>query len=130
MDFLFVLLVLVFGYLFLEQFRNKLSENNFINLTSRHNTSLLPKILKKIYFYKYYPLGKKEKYNRVSLYEMNKQIVFNLCMMLYNKYGIDGVYQPNINSFWYPDLIIHHMNIEEFILFSPHTELENSKIVN
>lgn len=32
MDFFFVLLVLVLGYLFLEQFRNKLSENNFINL--------------------------------------------------------------------------------------------------
>jgi hypothetical protein len=32
MDFAILLLVIIFGYLFLEQFKNKLSENNFTNL--------------------------------------------------------------------------------------------------
>lgn len=32
MDFAFVILIIIVGYLFLEQFRNKISENNFTNL--------------------------------------------------------------------------------------------------
>ena len=125
----------IFGYLTLKEqyeflvFIKYLINNNFIEILSRHNTNLLPKINKKINFYKLYPFGKKEKLNRISLYEINKQAMLNLCMMLYDKYNIDGVYQPNTNSYWYPDLIVYHMNIEEFILFSPHTELVNDGIV-
>jgi hypothetical protein len=120
----------IFGYISLkEQYEfllliKYLIKNNFINILSRHNTSLLPKIDKKINFYKLYPFGKKNNLNRISIYDINKEAVLNLCVMLYDKYGIDGVYQPNTNSYWYPDLIVYHMNIEEFILFSPHTELK------
>ena len=84
---------------------------------------------KKILFYKYYPINKKEKYNRISFYELNKKALLNLCILLYDKYDIDGVYQPNTPSYWYPNLIIYQMNIEEFILFSPHTELINDGII-
>jgi hypothetical protein len=125
----------IFGYISLkEQYEfllliKHLIKNNYINILSRHNTSLLPKIDKKINFYKLYPFGKKNNLNRISIYDINKQAVLNLCVMLYDKYGIDGVYQPNTNSYWYPDLIVYHMNIEEFILFSPHTELKIERIV-
>ena len=60
--------------------------------------------------------------------QINKQALLNLCSIIYPKYKIDGVYQPNTNSYWYPDLIVYHMNIEEFILFSQHTELINDGI--
>ncbi len=125
----------IFGYLSLKQqyefllLIKYLMENNFIEILSRHDTNLLPKIMKKIRFYKLYPLGIKQKLNRISLYEINKQALLNICMMTYHKYKIDGVYQPNTNSYWYPNLIVYHMNIEEFILFSPHTELVNDGIV-
>jgi hypothetical protein len=125
----------IFGYISLkEQYEfllliKHLIKNNYINILSRHNTSLLPKINKKINFYKLYPFGKKNNLNRISIYDINKQSVLNLCVMLYDKYDIDGVYQPNTNSYWYPDLIVYHMNIEEFILFSPHTELKIESIV-
>ena len=124
----------IFGYLTLDKqyefllFIKYLIENKFIEILSRHNTSLIPKINKKINFYKLYPFGKKNKLNRISLYEINKQSLLNLCKIMYKKYKFDGVYQPNTNSFWYPDLIVYHMNIEEFILFSPHTELVNDGI--
>lgn len=125
----------IFGYLSLKQqyefllLIKYLIENNFIEILSRHDTNLLPKIMKKIRFYELYPLGKKDKLNRISLYEINKQALLNICMMTYDKYNIDGVYQPNTNSYWYPNLIVYHMNIEEFILFSPHTELKNEGVV-
>jgi hypothetical protein len=125
----------IFGYLTLKEqyefllFIKYLIKNNIIDILSRHETSLLPQINKKINFYKLYPFGKKEKLNRVSLYEINKQSLLNLCAVLNRKHDIDGVYQPNTNSYWYPDLIVYHMNIEEYILFSPHTELKNDGIV-
>ena len=124
----------IFGYLRLEEqyefllFIKYLIQNNIVEILSRHNTNLISKINKKINFYKLYPFGKKEKLNRISLYEINKQALLNLCSIIYPKYKIDGVYQPNTNSYWYPDLIVYHMNIEEFILFSPHTELINDGI--
>jgi hypothetical protein len=125
----------IFGYLTLKEqydfllFIKYLIKNNIIDILSRHETSLLPQINKKINFYKLYPFGKKENLNRVSLYEINKRSLLNLCAVVNRKHNIDGVYQPNTNSYWYPDLIVYHMNIEEYILFSPHTELKNDGIV-
>jgi hypothetical protein len=125
----------IFGYLSLKQqydfllLIKYLIENKFIEILSRHDTNLLPKIIKKIKFFELYPFGIKQKLNRISLYEINKQALLNICMMTYEKYKIDGVYQPNTNSYWYPNLIVYHMNIEEFILFSPHTEVVNDGIV-
>ena len=125
----------IFGYITLEEqyqfllFLRYLIVNKYIDLLSRHDTSLLPKLKNKIFFYKYYPINKKEKYNRISFYELNKKALLNLCILLYDKYDIDGVYQPNTPSYWYPNLIIYQMNIEEFILFSPHTELINDGII-
>ena len=72
---------------------------------------------------------KKEKLNRISLYQLNKNSVLNVCKLVNKKYEIDGIYQPNNNSYWFPNIGIYHMNIEEFILFSPHTKLINGGIV-
>jgi len=125
----------IFGYLTLKEqyefllFIKYLIKNNIIDILSRHETSLLPQINKKINFYRLYPFGKKENLNRISLYEINKKSLLNLCAVLNRKHNIDGVYQPNTNSYWYPDLIVYHMNIEEYILFSPHTELKNDGII-
>ena len=125
----------IFGYISLkEQYEfllliKYLIQNNFIDVMSRKNISLLPKINQKIYFYKLYPFGKKEKLNRISLYQLNKNSVLNVCKLVNKKYEIDGIYQPNNNSYWFPNIGIYHMNIEEFILFSPHTKLINGGIV-
>jgi hypothetical protein len=63
--------------------------------------------------------------NRITLYPIVKNCVLNLCNMLSNK-NIDGIYQPNISSFWYPKVISNYSySIEEYILFSPHSNLGN-----
>jgi hypothetical protein len=125
----------LFGYIRIkEQFEfllllKYLLENKIIEILSRKGISLLPKIKRKIQFYNLYPFGKKDKFNRISVYGLEKHVLVNLCSLIYNKYNIDGLYQPNTNSFWFPDLIVYHMNIEEIVLFSPHTELENNGII-
>lgn len=125
----------LFGYIDLKKqyefllFLKYLMEHNFVEILSRKGISLLPKITKKIQFYKMFPFGKKDKLNRISVYGLEKQVLVNLCSLIYDKYDIDGLYQPNTNSFWFPNLIVYHMNIEELILFSPHTELQNDGIV-
>ena len=49
--------------------------------------------------------------------------------LVYNKktYKISGVYQKNDTSFWFPDLIVYKMNIQEYILFNPHHNLVYEK---
>ena len=55
----------------------------------------------------------------------------NLCKIVYNKkdYKIDGVYQKNDTSFWFPNLIVYKMDIEEYILFNPHHNLIYDKLI-
>ena len=52
---------------------------------------------------------------------MDKYAIMNLCKIVPKE--ISGVFQPNINSFWFPNFIIYKMNIEETILFNPHHNL-------
>ena len=54
-----------------------------------------------------------------SAYLFDKYAVSNLCRCLPKKYNVAGIYHPNIDSFWFPNLIVYKMNIEEFILFNP-----------
>ena len=122
----------IFGYISLEEqykflvFIKELIVHKIINIMSRHNTSLLGKINNKKKFYNLYTYGKKNKINRISLYELNKHVLVNLCKIIDD---IDGIYQPNTNSFWYPDFKVYHMNIEEYILFHGHKVLKLNKVM-
>jgi hypothetical protein len=54
----------------------------------------------------------------------------NLCKIVNNKtYNISGVYQKNNKSFWYPDLIVYKMDIQEYILFDPQDNLVYDKLI-
>ena len=127
-----------FGYITLkEQFEflklvKYLIENKFIKMDTREGKSILKKLDFKMNYYKIGSvLPTKEKYNRLSFYYFDKYAIMNLCKLVYNKrkYKISGVYQKNDTSFWFPDLIIYKMDIEEYILFNPHHNLIYDKII-
>jgi hypothetical protein len=116
----------VFGYLTLEEqyeflnFIEFLIKNKIIEMKTRDNKSVLTKIkAKKLYYKINIFFERKQKYNRLSFYNLDKHAVMNLCIALPNKYNISGIYQENDDSFWFPDFIIYKMNIQEYILFYP-----------
>jgi hypothetical protein len=91
-------------------------------MDTRKGKSVLKKIKFKINYYKIGSIvAKKAKYNRLSIYSFDKYAIMNLCKIVYyNKtYNISGVYQKNESSFWFPDLLVYKMNIQEYILFNP-----------
>ena len=121
----------VFGYLTVHEQYNFLKllqllmEHHFLQMKARGTIQISHKIALKIKYYQLnYLLTKKEKYNRLSLYELDKYAVSNACKLLP---GIDGIYQKNGTSFWFPDLIVYKMNIQEYILFRPHRILKYIK---
>jgi hypothetical protein len=127
-----------FGYITVkEQFEflnlvSYLIKNNFIKFDTRDGDSILKKLNFKINYYKVSNLlSKKEKYNRISFYFFDKYAIMNLCKVVYNKknYKISGVYQKNDTSFWFPNLIVYKMNIQEYILFNPHHNLVYEKLI-
>ena len=118
-----------FGYLTLEQQYNflkllyNLLSNKIIIINMRNGESILNKVYAKMKYYSLYILPKQKKYNRLSFYHIDKTCLTNLCLLLksYNKFAtIDGVYQKDASSFWFPNLVFYKMNIQEYILFSPH----------
>jgi hypothetical protein len=128
----------VFGYITVEEqyefmkLIKYLIENKFINLITREGTSIIHKINIKINYYKVsYLFPKKHKMNRLSFYSFDKYAIMNLCKIVYNKKDIkiSGVYQKNNSSFWFPDLVVYKMNIEEYILFNPPHNLKFDKII-
>lgn len=101
-----------------------LVSNKFTTIDMRDGTSILSKIDRDIYYYNtvnILPYKHKEKYNRISFYQFDISALTNLCLVLPK--NISGVYQPNANSFWFPDLVVYQMNIEEYVLFNPHHNL-------
>jgi hypothetical protein len=127
-----------FGYITVkEQFEflnlvSYLIKNDFIKMNTRDGKSILKKLAFKINYYKIsHLISKKEKYNRLSFYLFDKYAIMNLCKLVYNKkeYKISGVYQKNDTSFWFPNLIVYKMNIQEYILFNPHHNLIYKKII-
>lgn len=127
-----------FGYITLkEQFEflklvSYLIKNKFIKLDTREGKSIIKKLDFKINYYRIsHFLSKNEKYNRISFYLFDKYAIMNLCKLVYNKndYKISGVYQKNDTSFWFPDLIVYKMNIQEYILFNPHHNLVYDKVI-
>uniref|UniRef100_A0A6C0ICX3 Uncharacterized protein n=1 Tax=viral metagenome TaxID=1070528 RepID=A0A6C0ICX3_9ZZZZ len=126
-----------FGYLTVtEQYQfmkllKYLLENKIIDLKTRQGDSILKKIKLKIYYYKVGSLfGKKELSNRLSFYDFDKHAIMNLCKIANSsKYKINGVYQKNDTSFWFPDLVLYKMNIQEYILFNPQDNLIYDTII-
>ena len=109
-----------------------LIENNFIKMNTREGSSILNKLKFKLNYYNAsFIFSKKKKYNRLSFYLFDKYAIMNLCKIVYNKkdYKISGVYQKNDTSFWFPDLIVYKMNIQEYILFNPSHNLVYDTIV-
>lgn len=109
-----------------------LIENKFVDdIKRREGGSILKKLRRKMKYYNVFSLfNKKERFNRLSFYDFDKHAIRNLCKVLKERgTNISGVYQSNDNSFWFPDLIVYKMNIQEYILFNPHDELEFVKMV-
>ena len=128
-----------FGYLTVQEQYDFLKlvkyliQNKYINLDTREGDSILKKIVFKINYYRISSLiTKKPKYNRLSFYFFDKNAIMNLCKIVYNKkdYRISGVYQPNDTSFWFPNLILYKMNIQEYILFNPQHNLMYDKALD
>ena len=126
-----------YGYLSLnEQYQflkliKFLFDNNYISINMRNGDSIISKINRDIYYYNtvhLLPYKHKEMFNRISFYQFDKSALTNLCKVLPNT--IAGVFQPNENSFWFPNFIIYQMNIEEYVLFNPHRKLKYIKSVD
>jgi len=108
-----------------------LIKNKFIEIKRRDGGSILKKLKIKIAYYNVASLlGKKEKFSRLSFYDFDKHAIMNLCKIVNNKtYNISGVYQKNNKSFWFPDLIVYKMDIQEYILFDPQDNLVYEKLI-
>lgn len=101
-----------------------LIQNKIIDIKKRDGTSIINKINMKInYYFLVNKLNRHKKYNRLSLYSFDKNALINLCTIIPNTYNIDGVFQPNTKSFWFPDLKIYKMDISEYVLYNPHHNL-------
>ena len=65
-----------------------------------------------------------------SFYDFDKHAIMNLCKIIHeNKMNISGVYQKNDKSFWFPDLVVYRMNIQEYILFNPQDDIVYDKLI-
>lgn len=118
-----------FGYMTVEQqykflqLLYTLLSNKIIIINMRNGKSISTKVYTKMKYYSLYPFNKQNKYNRLSFYDIDKTCLTNLCLLLKaNKKfaNIDGVYQKDTTSFWFPNLVVYKMNIQEYILFAPH----------
>jgi hypothetical protein len=126
-----------FGFITVEEqyeFMNLIKyliENNFVEIEMRGGGSILQKIKIKTGYYNVASLlGKKEKFNRLSFYDFDKHAIMNLCKLVNNAtYKISGVYQKNDTSFWFPDLIVYKMDIQEYILFDPQDNLVYDNLI-
>jgi hypothetical protein len=106
-----------------------LIENDYIKIETREGKSIVSKLIQKIEYYYLFGKINNTKHNRLSIYLFDKYALNNLCKLLKKKYKIDGVFQPNMNSFWFPNLIVYKMNIKEYVLFNPHHNLNYVGIV-
>lgn len=103
-----------------------LIDNKIITMFTRGGKSVLPKMKLKIAYYQLNRIFiKKKKYNRLSFYYLDKHAIMNLCKIV--SHEVAGVYQKNEKSFWFPNLLVYKMNIQEYILFNPHHNLVYDK---
>jgi hypothetical protein len=108
-----------------------LIKNKLVDIKTRGGESILSKLeMKTAYYNIASPLGKKEKFNRLSFYLFDKHAIMNLCKINHSKrLTMAGVYQKNDTSFWFPDFIVYKMNIKEYILFNPQDNVEYVSMV-
>lgn len=126
-----------FGYISIEEqyefmkFIEYLIEKKIIDIKRREGDSIIKKIKLKINYYRVGSLfNKKKKMNRLSFYDIDKHAIMNLCKITHElNINISGVYQKNDTSFWFPDLIVYKMNIQEYILFNPQDNLVFDKLI-
>jgi hypothetical protein len=126
-----------FGYITVHQqyefmvFVKYLIKNKLVDIKTRGGESILSKLeMKTAYYNIASPLGKKEKFNRLSFYLFDKHAIMNLCKINHSKrLTMAGVYQKNDTSFWFPDFIVYKMNIKEYILFNPQDNVEYVSMV-
>jgi hypothetical protein len=125
-----------YGYISVEEqyqfmkFLKFLIKNKYTDIKMREGTSIINKLTEKIdYYYYLNKTNTKQKYNRLSIYAFDKYALNNLCKIMPSKYKIDGVFQANDKSFWFPDLLVYKMNIKEYVLYNPHHNLKFEGIV-
>ena len=126
-----------FGYLTLqEQYEfmvllKNLIEEKIIHIEMRDGKSIVNKLSLKINYYRLtHIVSKHTKYNRLSFYDLDKHALLNLCKLLKARnLTIQGIFQKNTTSFWFPDFVVYKMNIEETILFNPHRDLLFLKVI-
>lgn len=99
-----------------------LIKHKYIEMVTREKNSVAFKMNMKVNYYKLNNIFAKERtMNRLSFYYLDKHAVMNLCKCVPKH--ISGVYHDNTTSFWFPDLVVYKMNIQEYILFNPHHNL-------
>ncbi len=120
-----------------------LIQKKYLDIKNREDQSILKKINQKInYYYYLQKINSRElslsftsndlnkiKYNRLSIYLFDKYSLNNLCKITPKNYKLDGVFQPDNKSIWFPDLKIYKMNIQEYVLYNPHHNLTYNEIV-
>jgi hypothetical protein len=107
-----------------------LIEKNFIDIKLREGTSIVHKLKIKIdYYYLLNKTNYKKKYNRLSIYFFDKYALTNLCKVIPKHYKIDGVFVPNDESFWFPNVLVYKTDIKEYVLYNPHHNLMYDSIV-
>lgn len=127
----------VFGYMSIQEqyefmkFLKYLLEKKLITMKTRSGQSILKKLFIKINYYRLSHLfHSKKDNNRLSFYHLDRYAVLNVCKLVKsNRIPVSGIYQGNSDSFWFPNLVIYKMNIEETILFQPHENLVYDKMV-
>lgn len=108
-----------------------LLKENIVHLQTRGKNSILPKVIARIL---YYTLNddinnittSKHRMNRLSIYNFDRRANTNICTLLkeYNYTDISGTYVPPTTSFWHIINFVTNDNLEEYVLFNPHKNLE------
>ena len=127
----------VFGFMSLnEQFEflklcKYLIENKYIDIKRRDGNSIINKINLKIKYYQINPFKDRfiKRINRLSFYIFDKNVCYNLCKLLPNSLGIDGIYIPDAKNFWHIKLQLYPRSILEYIIFNPHKKLIYKKMI-
>lgn len=118
-------------YEFMKLLEYLIKNKMIADIERRQGGTILKKLRRKMKYYSIFSLfDKKNRLNRLSFYDFDKHAIRNLCKVIKERrMNIAGVYQKNDDSFWFPDLIVYKMNIQEYILFNPQDELVFVKMV-
>jgi len=108
-------------YEFVKLFSYLIDKNHICQISRDKDT--IPSYKLKMYYYSISLSDKNKRYQRFSIYHIDKIVIRNLCKTS----RCDGVYQQNSINFWNPNFLVFERfrkNIEEYILFRPQDVLE------